>query len=93
MLLRLGATPITSSAELLDSLGFSQTKPSTPNPDSYSDCSPDELKVIKLLAEPMTRDDLVRTLEMKTSEANILLSMMEIKGLIQESMGEIHLAN
>jgi DNA processing protein len=93
MLLRLGATPITSSAELLDSLGFSQTRPSTPNPDSYSDCSPDELKVIKFLSEPMARDELIQNLGMATSQANILLSMMEIKGLIQESMGEIHLAD
>jgi len=92
MLLRLGATPITSSAELLEALGISLTKPSTLNPNNYSDCSLDEKKVIALLAEPTPRDELIQALGLSASQANVLLSMMEIKGLIKESMGEIHLA-
>lgn len=92
MLIRLGATPITSSAELIDALGFPPTKPSTLNPNPYYDCTDDEKKVIALLAEPAPKDDIIRALKMPTSQANILLSLMEIKGLIKESMGEIHLA-
>ena len=91
MLIRLGATPITSSTELLEALGFSLTEPSTLNPDSYNDCSPDEKKVIALLQNPTPRDELLRSLGMSAREANTLLSVMEIKGLIKESMGEIHL--
>ncbi|MES2087444.1 MAG: DNA-processing protein DprA [Patescibacteria group bacterium] len=92
MLIRLGATPITSSSELLDSLGFSSAIPSTLNPRTYSDCSPEELHIINLLNTPTPRDELIRTLGMSTREANALLSIMEIKGLIVESLGEIRLS-
>jgi DNA processing protein len=91
MLLRLGATPITSAADILESLGFQLETCNLKLATSYTDCSPDELKVIKLLAEPSARDELIQHLGLSTSQANILLSMMEIKGLIKESMGEIHL--
>ncbi|MFA6524030.1 MAG: hypothetical protein WCT38_00745 [Candidatus Paceibacterota bacterium] len=45
-----------------------------------------------LLREPQPRDDLIRAMKMQTSIANSLLSIMEIKGLIKEEMGEIRLA-
>ncbi|MEK7575191.1 MAG: DNA-processing protein DprA [Patescibacteria group bacterium] len=91
MLIRLGATPITSSAELLDALGLAPTEPSTLNPSTYSDCSPDELKIIALLQTPTSRDELIRASGLSARETNTVLSMMEIKGLIKESLGEIHL--
>ena len=58
---------------------------------SYENCSAEEKKIIALLAEPTPRDDLIRALGMPVSRANILISLMEIKGLIKESGGEIHL--
>lgn len=91
MLIRLGATPITTSAELLSALGFSSTIPSTLNPNTYNDCSSEELKIIELLKTPTPRDELINLLDMPTRDANALLSIMEIKGLIMESMGEIRL--
>ena len=45
--------------------------------------------MLKLLAEPNSRDDLIRLMKMPIAEANALLSVMEIKGLIREEMGEI----
>src|SRR3989338_173579 len=51
MLLRLGATPITSQEDLLNALGLSQTNSSTLNAKRYDDCSEDEMRVVKLLAE------------------------------------------
>lgn len=92
MLIRLGATPITSSEELLEALGFSPAIRSTLHATPSGDCSPDEKKVIALLANPLPRDELIRALGMNARDANIILSMMEIKGLIKESMGEILLA-
>ena len=91
MLLRLGATPITSSVELLDALGFDQTANLKLTTRNYSDCSPDEKKVIALLSSPASKDELIQNLGLSTSQANILLSMMEIKGLIKESGGEFRL--
>ncbi|MDO8590601.1 MAG: DNA-processing protein DprA [bacterium] len=93
MLIRLGATPITSSVELLEALGFKPEANSQQlKASSYKDCSPEELKIIDLLKTPTPRDELIRALGMSPRDANTLLSIMEIKGLIKESMGEIHLA-
>lgn len=93
MLIRLGATPITSSTELLEALGFNlEARSRKLEPSAYTECSPDEKKVIALLAEPKSRDELIQNLDLPTSQANVLLGMMEIKGLIKESMGEIRLA-
>lgn len=93
MLLRLGATPITSSTELLEALGF---KPDETKPKNlelvFADASPDEKKVLALLVEPLPRDELISKLGLSTSEANVLLGMMEIKGFIKESVGEIRIA-
>ncbi len=92
MLIRLGATPLTSSEDLLQALGFDITKRSTLNANRYDDCSDDEKKIIALLATPRSRDELIDALALGTTRTNTLLSLMEIKGLITERMGEICLA-
>lgn len=90
MLLRLGATPITSSAELLDALGFKQEE--KPAMRDYSDCSTMEREVLGLLAEPLSRDELISRSGLSTSEVNTTLSVLEIKGFIKETLGEVRLA-
>jgi len=91
MLIRLGATPIRSSADILEALGFNIDETPQNLELKYSDCSDEELLVIKILRQPMTKDDLFRTMKIPISKANAVLSIMEIKGLIQERLGEIHL--
>ncbi len=89
-LMRLGATPITSSAELLNELGFSENDPTVGGPTSHSgEYSDDEQKVLEILGVEgeISRDELTQELDMEISEVNILLSAMEIKGMIKESMG------
>jgi len=88
MLIRLGATPITSPNDLLEALGFN---PKQKLACDYSDCTPEERKVIELLQTPLSRDNLLDMLDIPISQANALLSFMELKGLIKESAGEIHL--
>lgn len=88
MLIKLGATPITSPADLLEALGFKSNEKVACD---YSDCTPEEKKVIELLAESLPRDDLIDALDIPINQANALLSLMELKGLIKESTGEIHL--
>jgi len=92
LLIRLGATPITKTEELLLALGF-ENKDSIPRnlELEYSECSPEEKKVIELLREPLEKDALFRSLNMPIGEANAVLSVMELKGLIKETLGEIHL--
>lgn len=91
MLIRLGATPITSSVELLEALGFEITDNSQQTTHNYSDCTAEERIVINFLDTPTLRDELIQKLGLPTSKANVLLSMMEVKGLIKESGGEIRL--
>jgi len=91
MLIRLGATPVRNSEDILEALGFKINETPQNLELKYSNCSPDELLVIKILIEPMEKDELIRTLKIPVSRASTILSIMEIKGLIKESMGEIRL--
>lgn len=87
-LLRLGATPITKSEDILMALGFEINESARINRE-IKDCSPEEQEVLEFLTEPISRDDLIRAMEKPVSEANSILSIMEIKGLIKEELGEI----
>jgi predicted Rossmann fold nucleotide-binding protein DprA/Smf involved in DNA uptake len=90
MLLRLGATPITSSADIISALGLTPHENLFEKRD-YSDCSSDEHEVISLLQEPRSRDEIIRMLGKPIFATQTILATMEIKGLIEETMGEIHL--
>jgi DNA processing protein len=90
MLLRLGATPITSSADIISALGL------TPHDNlfekrDYKNCSTDEHEIISLLSEPRSRDEIIRLIGKPVYATQTVLATMEIKGLIEESMGELHL--
>ena len=91
-LIRQGATPITCAEDVLEALGFEQEKDEDKQARLFEDLSPEEKKIVELLREPMARDDLIREIKMPIGETNSLLSVMKIKGLIKEEMGEIRLA-
>lgn len=92
LLIRLGATPITKPEELLEALGFKPKDSAPRNLElEYDECSPEEKAVIKILREPMPKDELLRALNMPVGQANAVISVMELKGLISEKLGEIHL--
>jgi DNA processing protein len=86
-LIRLGAVPVTSSREILEVLGFHVTE--TPMMDLFSQCTPDEQLVLEQLTSPMMRGELVRAIKLPIHKANILLSQMEMKGMIRESDGMV----
>jgi DNA processing protein len=88
-LIKQGAIPVTTSEDILQALGFEVEKPKLTDHEKYADCSKEELKIIELLREPIERDELIRMSGMNTAEANALLSIMEIKELIKEELGEI----
>lgn len=87
-LIRNGATPITSSEDILEALGF-KIDEINKQESLFADARPEEKEVLEILREPQPRDDLIRLMKRGTAEANALLSVMEIKGLIREEMGEI----
>jgi len=90
MLLRLGATPIRNSNDILEALGFDIENKIVNKEKEYENCSKEEKIILNILSEPISRDELIRRSEIPVSELGAILSIMEIKGLIREFMGEIH---
>ena len=90
-LIRNGATPITCSDDILEALGF-KIDDETKQASLFDDATGEEKKVLELLREPCERDELIRLMSGSTAESNALLSIMEIKGLIKEELGEIRRA-
>ena len=84
-LIRMGATPVTSSEHILEALGFQVT--AQPMLDLFSQCTPDQQRVIEILTHPQPRGELTRKLNIPIHKANILLTQMEMKGFICESEG------
>lgn len=90
MLLRLGATPITQSSDIVSALGLHPHEDLFQKRD-YKNCSSDEHEVISILSEPRSRDEIIRLLGKPVYATQTIIASMEIKNLIEESMGEIHL--
>lgn len=89
--LRLGATAVGSPEELLQALGITtQTGPKS-LAELRTDLSQEEMRVIEIIATPCSRENLLNELSMPITEANILLSTMEIKGLIVEELGVVRI--
>ena len=102
MLLRLGATPIRNADDILEALNIGKldfkstfNKGSDGKDSGYGDCSEKEMQIIKLLIEPLERDEILRQAniqhQISIGETQTLLSLLELKGLIKETMGEIRL--
>ncbi|OGZ08651.1 MAG: DNA protecting protein DprA [Candidatus Lloydbacteria bacterium RIFCSPLOWO2_01_FULL_50_20] len=82
--LKLGATPVTSSEDVLRALGFALQE-ITHGVVDLSELTENERSVMEFLTEPRDRDSLIEALEISASDANILLMKMEIAGLIVET--------
>lgn len=84
-LIKMGAIPVASSDDVLEAFGISL------EPKNLQfDLSPIEERILSTLNEPMTKDDLIRKLEMPISEVNSTLTIMQVNGIIKESGGEIY---
>ena len=87
-LIRQGATPVCESKHILEFFGLVE------DTENFTkslplDLSDEELQILELLNESRSRDDIIDEFDVPTHEVNILLSAMEIKGLIKEEYGEI----
>lgn len=80
----LGAKPVRNADDILDV--FDMKKEETKR---NVELTPEEERVFEILSAPMPRDELIRALGVSTGSANVLLTQMEIRGIITESMGEI----
>ena len=88
MLIRNGATPITKSEDILEVFGIEkETHKKAPQ-----NLGENEKKVLQILLHPMRRDELLDAMNLPIRDANVLLSSMELKGLIIEKLGEVRQA-
>jgi DNA processing protein len=86
MLIRLGATPITSPKDVLEALGFDTDDTEE---KVLPELSADEQKIYNRLTEPCTRHELIAACNIPASGASILISLLELKGVITEFDGLI----
>ena len=89
--LRLGATAVTAPEDILVALGITKREGAASLAALRTDLSDDEKRVFDIIASPVSRDELIESLELPISEVNVLLSMMEIKGLIVEELGVVRM--
>jgi len=87
--LKLGAIPVTSPEDILRALGMETTAKMKTERGDVSDA---EKRVLEIIVESFSRDQLIVALNLPISEANVLLSTMEIKGLIVEELGIVRRA-
>lgn len=87
--LRLGATAATSPEDILVALGIAKREGASRMNELRDDLSEDEQRVFDIIRSPVPRNELLEALELPITDANILLSTMEIKGLIVEELGVV----
>lgn len=85
--LKLGATPVTEAKDILEVLGIEEIKKEEGETASRPPLPQLEKTVLSFLHEPQPKDEIIRKLNLPTSEANMLLMQMEISGYIVESNG------
>ncbi len=79
--LKLGATPITCSEDILEALHI-DTRAALAPPALPQNLSLEETLILSLLHEPLERDTLIRKSNLPAQEANVLLMKMEMSDLI-----------
>ena len=88
MLIRLGAALIRDHNDIRELLGLKRTDENSTLVD-VEDLSEEEKIFIKILDKPCSRDELIRKSKLDTGSASAILSLLEIKGLITEELGEV----
>jgi DNA processing protein len=88
MLIRLGAALIRDANDVLELLGLKRLD-EAPTLIDIEELSDEEKNIIKILEKPCSRDELIRNSKLETGTASAVLSLLEIKGLISEELGEV----
>lgn len=85
-LLKDGAHPCLGAKEVLEMLGFKEQEKIE---KTYDDCTDIEKKLLDLLYEPAPKESLLLRYDGSATDFNMALSLLELKGHIKETMGEI----
>jgi DNA processing protein len=84
ILIKEGATPATTSNDIVEALGL-RTQETVATP-TFVGTEP-EMKLLTLLIDPMQKDALIALSGMPAHEANVTLSLLELKSAIREDNG------
>ena len=90
--LKLGATPVTSASDILEVLNIDTSNAEQLTLGSEAEnglpaLSVEEQAVLAALHEPLSRDELIRKLNIDTAKATQLLMIMEMDGLVVVAAG------
>jgi DNA processing protein len=85
-LIQQGATPITSAKDILDALNIEEEVRKAQIPD----LDETETLLMQTLREPLSRDELARTLSISAEILGATLTMLEIKGYVIERNGKMY---
>ncbi len=87
MLIRLGATPITKSEDILEALGLvSENKEQI---KIKFNLTAEEEKILSMISTPISRNEILRLSPFGASETQAILMSLEINGAIEERIGLI----
>lgn len=84
-LLRDGATPVLKSKDILEALGLSAKE----DKEILVNLPEEESLVYKILTEPKSKEEICEKLDKNIKEINVLVSMLELRGLVKENDGKI----
>ena len=94
MLIQRGAAPVTSSEDILEALGFTIARPE-PEQQQLSapakimpPLSPEERSLVdQIMEKSLSASDLLQKIPMSPSTFNMLISELELKGIVTEACG------
>lgn len=87
-LIAAGATPITRARDVLVQLGLAEEK--WVEERKRTQCTTEEKYVLALLSQPLPKKELLSRIPLEDGTARIILSAMELKGLIVQRLGKMH---
>jgi DNA processing protein len=82
-LLRLGATPVTSAADVLEAIGLEPDDPVAPAPPD----GPAAVALTALSAGPLTADEVARATDLPAATVAAALAELELEGLVEARAG------
>jgi len=90
-LIKQGAYTILNGSDILEILNLNNIQEGLfPQENKNNNLSEEEVHILRLLSEPQSKDFLVKNSGFNISKLNTLLSILEIKGVIKESLGKYH---
>ncbi len=89
-LIKQGAIPISSAEDITDILGITEYKIKEVSKALFDSCTQEEKEILDLLESPITADDICYKTGFNISKVLVIVSMLEMRGLVEERFGKIY---